>query len=109
MTICPLPLNDDAGAIDVATNLYSPLVWVRLFSAMNMGGEEDDSCRTPSEKVSTPRRTSTFAALKTAESQLRITSNPYRFCTLERLTVTLNDSLRRAETVEGSTATAAEV
>ena len=43
MTICPLPLNDDAGAIDVATNLYSPLVWVRLFSAMNMGGEEDDS------------------------------------------------------------------
>ena len=101
----PLPLKEGAGFIDVATNLYSSPVSVMLFSAINRGGEESDSWRTPSENVSTPRRTFTFVTLKISGFQRRITSMPYKFCTLERLTVTLKGLPRCAETFGGFTST----
>jgi hypothetical protein len=72
----PLPVKGDAGPIDVAANLYSPLLWVRLFSAVNIGGEFEDSWSTPSGKVSTPVRVSMFVASRMAGFQLRVTSNP---------------------------------
>ncbi len=53
-TMFPLPLNGNAGAIDVAVSMYSSPFWVKLFSAMNIGGEFEESCRTPFACDSTP-------------------------------------------------------
>ena len=61
LAMFPLPLNAGAGAVDVATNLYSPMFWLRLFDAINMGAK-GVSCRMPSGWVSMPILVSMFVA-----------------------------------------------